>query len=379
MNIAKRIAEINARKAELRTQLESGENINLDAIETELRNLNAELESLEKRQQAINDLNNGSALANVVTPFVTERSADDFDQEREYRSAWLNSIRGVELTEAEKRALTTASNSAGAVVPTVTRNKIIEKVNQYCPLLGKIELLNVPGSVTIPAEGTTVDAQIHAQGATITPDKDTLINVTLSAYEVTKLVTISKSVEKMSIDAFEAWLVRKIARKIAEKLGYLIIYGTGTNQAQGFNAIAWNDANSITVGKDAALTAQDVQDVVALLNGGYDDEAEWYLSKRTFFNDFHKLMNKSKDNVVTEDNGVYRIMGYPVNFDDRVTVHEAFLGNLERGYVGNMPENVTITSQFVTRENAYDFLGCAMFDGKVQATEAFVKIVKATA
>lgn len=379
MNIAKRIAEINARRAELRTQLERGENIDLDAITTELRNLNAELESLEKRQKTINDLNNGSALANVVTPFVTERSADDFDQEREYRSAWLNSIRGVELTEAEKRALTTASNSVGAVVPTVTRNKIIEKVNQYCPLLGKIELLNVPGNVTIPAEGTTVDAQIHVQGATITPDEDTLINVTLSAYEVTKLVTISKSVEKMSIDAFEAWLVRKIARKIAEKLGYLIIYGTGTNQAQGFNAIVWNDTNSITVGKDAALTAQDVEDVVALLNGGYDDEAEWYLSKRTFFNDFHKLMNKSKDNVVTEDNGVYRIMGYPVNFDDRVTVHEAFLGNLERGYAGNMPENVTITSQFVTRENAYDFLGCAMFDGKVQATEAFVKIVKATA
>lgn len=379
MNITKRMAEITARKAELRSQLESGDDINLDAIETELRNLNAEFESLEKRQQTINDLNNGTVLANVVTPFVTERSADDFDQEREYRSAWLNNIRGVELTDAEKRALTTAANSVGAAVPTVTQNKIIEKVNQYCPLLEKIELLNVPGGVTIPAEGTTVDAQTHAQGATITPDEDTLTNVTLSAYEVTKLVTISKSVEKMSIDAFEAWLVKKIARKIAEKLGYLIIYGTGTNQAQGFNAITWNDTNSITVGKDAALTAQDVQDVVALLNGGYDAEAEWYLSKRTFFNDFHKLMNKSKDNVVTEDNGVYRIMGYPVNFDDRVTIHEAFLGNLERGYAGNMPENVTITSQFVTRENAYDFLGCAMFDGKVQATEAFVKVVKATA
>ena len=44
-----------------------------------------------------------------------------------------------------------------------------------------------------------------------------------------------------------------------------------------------------------------------------------------------------------------------------------------------MPEEINVTSQFVTRENAYDFLGCAMFDGKVQAIEAFVKFIKATA
>ena len=231
----------------------------------------------------------------------------------------------------------------------------------------------------MPAEGTTADAAVHTEGATITADGDTLSSVTLSAYEVTKLVTISKSVEKMAIDAFESWLVNKIARKIAEKIGKLIIFGTGTNEAQGINAITWGATNSVTVGKTASLSAANVQGAGALLNGGYDNGAEWLMSKSTFFTDFHPLMNNSKDNIVTEDNGVYRVMGYPVNFDDRMTAHEAILGNLYRGYLGNMPEDVTITSQFVTRENAYDFLGCAMFDGKVQATEAFVKIVKATA
>jgi HK97 family phage major capsid protein len=90
-------------------------------------------------------------------------------------------------------------------------------------------------------------------------------------------------------------------------------------------------------------------------------------------------MNNSKNNVVTETNGTYRIMGKPVNFDERITLHEAILGDTFRGYIGNMPEDVNVTSQFVVRENAYDFLGCAIFDGKVQAVEAFVKIVKATA
>ena len=257
-------------------------------------------------------------------------------------------------------------------------NKIISKVNQYCPLLDKIDLLHVPGGVTIPAEGTTADAALHSEGATITADGDTLSSVTLGAFEITKLITISKSVEKMSVDAFETWLVNKLARKIADKITALIISGTGSNQPQGINAISWTSSNSVTVAVSADLTAANVKAVVGKLNGGYDAGAEWLMSKSTFMNDFHPLMDNSKNNVVTLDGGKYYVMGYPVNWDDRVTAHEAFLGNFYRGYVGNMPEEVNVTSQFVTRENAYDFLGAAMFDGKVQAVEAFVKIVKAT-
>lgn len=375
----KRIAEINKRKAELRELLENSQEANLDEIEQELRELNTELQSIERRQAICDGLNNGSIIGNVIPNPVTARAAENSDQAKEYRSAWLKNVRSIDLTESEKRALTTGTSSAGAMVPTITQNKIIEKVSQYCPLLDKIDLLRVPGGVKVPAEGSTTDAQTHTEGAAITADDDTYTNVSLSAYEVTKLITISKSVEKMAIDAFESWLVNKIARKIAEKIGKLIIFGSGSNEAQGINAITWGATNSVTVAKAASLTAANVQSVVALLNGGYDNGAEWLVSKSTFFTDFHPLMNNSKDNIVTEDNGVYRIMGYPVNFDDRVTSHEAFLGNLYLGYLGNMPEDITVTSQFVTRENAFDFLGCAMFDGKVQATEAFVKIVKAAA
>lgn len=380
MNIIKRMKEINDRKAELRTMLEGTDEVNLDEIKKELRDLNTEFETLENRKKTAEGIAAGTIPAVEIENPVAARSAADAaaDGEKEYRAAWLRNIRGLELTDAETRALTTAASSVGATVPTITQNKIVEKVKQFCPLLDKIDLLRVPGGVTVPAEGTTTDAKTHAEGAAITADADTIVSVVLSGYEVTKLVTISKSVEKMSIDAFESWLVNKISRKIAEKIGYLIVYGSGSSEAQGINKITWGADNSVTVAKTASLTAANVQALVALLNGGYDSGAEWLMSKTTFFTDFHPLMNNSKDNIVTEQNGSYRVMGYPISFDDRITAHEAFLGNIYRGYVGNMPEDITVTSQFVTRENAYDFLGCAMFDGKVQATEAFVKLVKAT-
>lgn len=393
----KRKKEILERMAEIRATLEGTEALSeeqIDALETEARNLETELAGIERRSQIAAGINAGTvetraAAPNPITgevPGATPPAGGGEDSRNivdtpEYRSAWLKNMRNLELNAAEQRTITTADGSAGKAVPTTTRNKIIEKVHQYCPMLDKIDLLRVPGGVKIPAEGTTVDAKTHTEGAPITGDADTIIAVVLSGYEVTKLVTISKSVEKMTIDAFEDWLARKVGRKVAEKISALIFNGTGTNEAQGVNAITWNATNSVTVAASASPTAANIKTLVGLLNGGYDDGAEWYMKKQTFFTDIHPLMDNSKDNIVTYDpaTGKYRIMGYPVNFDDRLTLHEAILGDFFLGYVGNMPEDVTVTSDFVVRENSYDFLGCAMFDGKVQATEAFVKLVKATA
>jgi len=377
----KRLKEIEARKLEIRGLLTAGGEADLDALEKELKDLEEEEKALNKRKALIDGINTGAVPASSIpNPAADDQHGErSEDTEREYRSAWLKQIRGIELSDVEKRAtITTAAASAGSAVPTSTMNKIISKVSQYCPLLDKIDLLHVPGGVTVPAEGTTADAAIHTEGAPITADGDTLTNVTLGSYEITKLITISKSVEKMTVDAFETWLVNKLARKIADKITALIISGTGSNQPQGINAITWSASNSVTVAAAADLSAANVKTVVGLLNGGYDDGAEWLMSKSTFMTDFHPLMDNSKNNIVTLDGGRYYVMGYPVNWDDRVTAHEAFLGNFYRGYVGNMPEEVNVTSQFVTRENAYDFLGAAMFDGKVQAVEAFVKIKKAT-
>lgn len=387
-----RLEEIEARLAEIDKEIRSKEaesktEEELAKIEEEVRSLQAEkagiLAAAEKRASLEKAIAEGRSGVDI-TPNLLNGGKKEMEERKidvssmEYRAAWLKNIRGIELNDVEKRTLTTAPASAGSVVPTSTANKIVEKVKEFCPILKKIELLYVAGSVTLPAEGTTADAQKHEEGKTITADADTLINVTLGGFEVTKLVTISKSVATMSIDAFENWLVNKIARKVADKIGALIFNGTGTGEAQGINAITWGATNSVTVAKTAALTEANVTGVVALMNGAYFAGAEWYMSSSTFFADFHPLMNNSKNNVVTESNGEYRVMGKAVNFDERIAAHEAILGDVYRGYIGNMAEDVNVTSQFVTRENAFDFLGCAIFDGKVQAIEAFVKIAKAT-
>lgn len=384
--LKKRMKEIEKRLAEIKSEVEKPD-ANLDALEEESRKLSDEYEKLQERVEGAErrqKILEGAQREGIETRRFGNQEQDTEERaygadSPEYRSAYLKQMRGIELSDVEERAMTSASSSAGPVIPTQTMNKIISKLHQYAPLLDEIELLSVPGNVKVPAEGTTIEASIHAEGATITAAGDTMTYVELGMYEITKLITISKTVELMSVDAFENWLTDKIARNVADKITGLILTGTGSSQAQGINAITWDESNSVTVAKASTLTVANIDSVVGLLNGAYDAGAKWIMSKKTFFGDFRALQDNSKNKVISKEGDTWYVEGYPVSFDERMTIHEAILGNLRRGYIGNMPEEAHVTSQFVVRENSYDFLGSAMFDGKVQAVEAFVKIAKATA
>ena len=119
-------------------------------------------------------------------------------------------------------------------------------------------------------------------------------------------------------------------------------------------------------------------DLIALLPGGYDAGAQFLMSKKTLFTDFMPLQDKSKNDLVRIEGGSYYIYGYPVLIDERIGDHEAYLADLST-VIGNMPEDVTITSMFDVKTNAFLFLGCAMFDCKPSQADAVRKLVKASA
>lgn len=378
-----RLTQIEQRLAAIQTELNAPDT-DLDALTTETDGLLDErrclLDKAEQRRQLLGRIANGEA-GNEVRSFPTDKIAPEartygYDSP-EYRTAWLRTLMRCDLTKTEQRAWSTATGSAGPVIPTQTANQILEKVHQYAPLLDKITLLRVPGNVTFAVEGEEPDAAYHNENAAITANETGLTEITLSAYEVTKLVQISKSVQKMAIDAFETWLTDMIAGKLAKQITATILTGTGSSQGKGIDkANTWGATNSVTVAKSAALTNQNVLDLIALLPGGYDADANFVMSKKTLFTDFVPLQDKSKNDLVRIEGGSYYIYGYPVLLDERVADHEAYLVSLST-VIGNMPEDVTITSDFDLNKNAFLFLGSAMFDCQPSQADAVRKLVKA--
>lgn len=384
----KTLKEIETRFEEIEKELERE-----DITTAEVENLTDEVATLEEERKEI--ISKAEKRQETLNKVLEMRTKEDIYEERkenenmkeerkilaeqEYRTAFLKNLQGKKLTEKEERALTTATASVGAVIPTQTQDLIIEKVFQQAPLLSEIELLRVEGNVTFAVEADATEANVHIEGATINEDGDVLIPVTLTSYEINKYITISKSVSKMSVDAFENWLVNMISKRIARKITKLIISGTGKNQPTGVEkANTWDETNSVTVAKDASLKESDVTAAVALLPGAYDSNAKWLMSKKTLFADYRPLQDKSKNNVFVKDANTYYVEGYPVMLDDEVALHDAYLGDFKM-YAGNLAEDITVETGRKLQNNTLEYLGSAMFDGKPALGEAFVKITKAVA
>ena len=384
-----RIKEIEARLAAIKKEIEErGDAMKaeeIDALEKETKELTEERAGLiaaaEKRNGILDNIAKGGGVSVRSFGKKEEDNTDPDDPfgTPEYRSAWLKNLRRLPLTDAEKRAYANASGTGAEVVPTQTANEIISKVKKLAPMLNEVTLLHVKGAVKFVVEGTNNDAAIHTENAAITPAADTLTTVTLSGYEIVKLVQISDTVMTMSIAAFESWIVDMLAEAIARKVEDFFINGTGTSRPKGINkANTWDATNSVTVGASASLTAANVQTLIGLLNAGYDRNAKFVMSKRTLFTDFMPLQDNSKNHIVTVQGNSYFVYGYPVLLSDYVKEHEAFLGDFKK-VCANLAESINVKNAYDIDTNSYKYSGIAIFDCQPAIGEAFVKLVKVTA
>lgn len=374
-----RLHEIETRLSEIKAEIETrGDAMTAEeiaALETETNKLAEERKSLmaaaEKRNGILNSIANGAGV--VSRSFVPETKSTDPLASPEYRSAWLKSIRRLPMTDVEKRAYSSAENSGAAAIPTQTANEIISKVKTLAPMLSEVTLLHVKGAVRFAVEGVNDAAAIHAENGAITAAADTLTYVSLSGYEIVKLVQISDTVMTMSIAAFEAWIVDMLAEAIARKVEDLLINGTGSGEPKGIDkANTWDATNSVTT---SSLTAANVQTLIGLLPAGYDRGAKFVMSKRTLFTNFMPLMDSSKNHIVTVQGNDYFVYGYPVLLSDYVTDGEAFLGNFKK-VCANLAENIGVKSAYDIDTNSYKYSGIAIFDCAPALGEAIVKLVK---
>lgn len=381
-----RIKEIEARLAAIKKEIEErGDAMKaeeIDALEKETKELTEERTGLiaaaEKRNGILDNIAKGGGVSVRSFGKKEEDNTDPDDPfgTPEYRSAWLKNLRRLPLTDAEKRAYANASGTGAEVVPTQTANEIISKVKKLAPMLNEVTLLHVKGAVKFVVEGTNNEAAIHTENAAITPAADTLTTVTLSGYEIVKLVQISDTVMTMSIAAFESWIVDMLAEAIARKVEDFFINGTGTSQPKGIDkANTWGATNSVTVGASASLTAANVQTLIGLLNAGYDRNAKFVMSKRTLFTDFMPLQDNSKNHIVTVQGNSYFVYGYPVLLSDYVKEHEAFLGDFKK-VCANLAESINVKNAYDIDTNSYKYSGIAIFDCQPAIGEAFVKLVK---
>ena len=383
MNIEKRLKEIDDRKLEIRQLLEGDAETDLDVVEKELCELEAEAKELRSKKEIAEKIQTGEVEVRKIEEPEVE-TMDNITATKEYRSAFFKKLLGKPLTDIEKRAYETYTsvNTGGAVIPVETANMIFDKMVKVAPMLNEITLLRVAGNIKFAIEGTRNAAALHTENAAITPAADTLTYVTLAGYEYAKVIRISKTVATMAIDAFETWLVNMLAEDIARAIEDDIINGTGSNEPKGVEkANTWTTGTLISVAA-SALDFDDIMDLIALLPNGYMSNAKFLCNSKMFYGSLVKVRDADGMPIYVRDMeaGVgSRLMGFPVILSDKVVDNTIYFGDFTK-VVGNLSQDISVESstQSGFLYNAIDFRGTAIFDCDIAIPDAFRKLYVGT-
>lgn len=278
-----RLEEIKGRKAEIRSLLEGTEKIeNLDAVEKELRALNDEEKEIERRQQMANEINTDAVESSPVPKpqeRKKEKSMNIYDSQ-EYRQAFMEYVcRGKEMPVEFRSDANTTTSDIGALVPPITLNKIVEKVEAYGMILPLVTKTAYKTGMNIPVASVKPTASWVAEGAG--SDKQNLpldASITFGHFKLRVAVSVSLETENMALSAFESRLVSSISEAMAKAIEQAILTGTGSGQPTGI----LHDADKGESIKVKAIDYKTLVSAEAALPMEYENGAVWVMSKKTF-------------------------------------------------------------------------------------------------
>lgn len=390
----KGISEIKARAAAIKVEIDSNANADINSLNVELEGLKQAKLNIEERSQQQNS--NFNVITGMNFENKEQQMPEDILGSKEYRSAFYKSLLGQGMTdfetkvfneglkEAEKRAnVFDTMTSAAAVLPTQTLNEVISKARTMGGLISVCRAFNIPSKVSVPVGTPSSNASWHTEGAAVNTERTNVANVSFSGYEILKVMSLSVSAKKMSIDAFEAYIIDELTKSVMGTLEDALVNGTGSNQGTGvLTGIVWTpDTNSFTYDKTKGMQLADVVKAPAKLKRGYAAGAVWAMNTATLYSQFYGMVDTTGRPIFLQDpkvDGVGKILGFPVVIDDNIADDTILFGNFY--YMGyNLPEGILIESstQSSFRSALIDYRALAIADCKPIVSEAFIKFTRA--
>lgn len=240
MNIEKRLAEIKERKVEIRKLLESEEQIDLNKINEELRQLEEEEKELRKRQEIAKGIQDGTIQARTIETMKVEtaseqRLVDKYDTV-EYRKAFMDYVlRGAKSDVLEFRAdQTTGLGDIGAVIPTTILNRIVERMKEYGQIWNRVTKTAIQGGVQIPVSTAKPKATWVAAGTMADKQKKEVKGTIMFGYHKLQVrVAVELVAGTVAMPVFEATISDNIAEAMVSALDEAIISGSGEGEPLG--------------------------------------------------------------------------------------------------------------------------------------------------
>ncbi|WP_314790299.1 phage major capsid protein [Mogibacterium diversum] len=334
-----------------------------------------EIEEREVKESKLKELRGMLNTTKTIEKRGTEMEKNYNVNGAEYRSAWVKDLMGKELNTEERAALT----SANAVIPTGIAEEVYSVV-EASPLVDAVDVSHITGYVTFPVETAASDAAWVAMGTAATDGTDTLTPITLNAYKLIKTVEITADISAMSVNAFEKWIVARLADKILKAVNNAILNGTGASQPSGIFKVKNSATGTFT---KAGMTYKDLMKVLAALPTGYAANGTLVMNRALFYGDVLGMTDSNGQKVCVADAqspAKFNVLGYPVIIDDNCPADKLLFGDL-KAYKFNFASDTEVKPDASVgfRSGSVVWRAMTLADGNLGDARAIVRFDRATA
>ena len=225
------LADVEARLAEIETELETRSGEELDALKAEVVELQERktvLADLEARQADAKALEEQKTDDTVVTiesrkEEKTMQKIEEYRNSKEYVDAYAEYIK-TGKDEEVRALLTTNVGDAGQVAVPDFVYDIIKTDWLKSGVLSLVKRISVQGNMKVQFELSAGDAVIHNEGSgAVSEEELTLGVVTLVPESIKKWISVSDEVNDMKGEAFLRYIYDELTYKIARKAESVLI------------------------------------------------------------------------------------------------------------------------------------------------------------
>jgi len=368
-------------------KLDASKVAEVSAILADIEKLDADFETIKKAQADIDALKGAVAIPQLENMGVGAKGVDKVDEllsgtvemqdiadTKEFRNAFLKQLQGKTLTQKENTVV-----SAASTIPTMTMNKIIEKLEQTSVLYAMITVSFLPGGLVLPRENAKNDASWVAMGTASTDSADSFDSITLAAYKLIKTIEIGADVKAMSIDAFEGFIVNALVKKMNKAIENAIPNGTGSGQPTGL--LKSGEISATGTYTKAGMTYTDLMKIVAALPTSYNANAAFTMPRAVFFSDIMAMVGSDGHPVVhtdVESPSKFNILGYPVILNDYMPTDKIIFGDFSYYHLNwSKAMEISNDSSVGFRTGTTVYRAMALLDGAPTMNEAFVLYTRA--
>lgn len=346
-------------------------------------------EKVEKENIQFDEVKNRSGLTfkNEAEPKALHTVGGTM-MKKTYKEAFMNAVRGMKLDQEEASliasknkafsdAFTHDTTNTAIVIPRETQEKIWARAMEGYGVLEDLNRLHVKGELRMVKHKAIEegDATWYVEATPTADEKNTFDDVLLKGHELSKAVTISWKLRAMAMDDFENFLIREIGQRISIALGTAVTQGDGTNQPMGIlTAVKKVKDQVVNVAKTGTVTYSELLKLVSKVHSSYKPGAKIYANSTIIWTVLANVLDANGRPFfeATEGaDGVGNALGFVVKEDASLKDDEILFGNPSVGYLFNVNEEMSMTTEDHAKERKTDYVAYMIADGNVLDEKAF--------